>query len=158
MSARFLYSCLSDLRPSPISEPGIRRSKATCTSASRCQGGVSKPGRVFVGGDVHTPTRVVLGKTGHMTVLQALALAEGANPTANLHKAKIIRKSENGNTEVPVDINKIMQAKAPDVALQAGDILFVPHGAGKSWHKIENLYYDVPPSAPLRDAAPIYMR
>jgi protein involved in polysaccharide export with SLBB domain len=117
-----------------------------------------KAANVFVVGDVHIPTGIVLEKAGHITVLQALLMAEGANPTANLHKATIIRKGENGRTEVPVDIKKIMQAKARDVRLQAGDILFVPQSAGKSSQKKENLYYDVPPSAPLRDAAPIYIR
>jgi protein involved in polysaccharide export with SLBB domain len=119
----------------------------------------SKAGIAFVVGDVHRPTRVVLEKTGHITVLRALAIAEGANPTANLHKAKIIRKGENGPTEVPIDLKKIIQSKAPDVTLQAGDILFVPDSASKSsMQKIENLYYDVPPSAPLQDAAPIFIR
>jgi polysaccharide export outer membrane protein len=128
---------------------------------------VSKAGRIFVVGDVHRPMGVFLEKTGHITVLQALATAEGPNPTANLHHAKILRKNENGRTEVPVDIQKIMQAKAPDVALQADDILFVPHSASKpSMQKKENfdhdvppsVYYDVPPSAPLQDGAPIYIR
>jgi len=88
-----------------------------------------------------------------MTVLKALAAAEGANPTANLHKAKIIRKGENGHTEVLVDITKIMQAKAPDLTLQAGDILFVPHGTGRL---PEKYLYDAPPSVPLQ--GPIYSR
>jgi polysaccharide biosynthesis/export protein len=122
---------------------------------------------VFVVGDVHRPMGVVLEKTGHITVLQALATAEGPNPTANLHHAKILRKGENGRTEVPVDIKKIMQATAPDVALQADDILFVPHSASKSSmqkkeyfdHDVPpSVYYDVPPSAPLQDAAQIYLR
>ncbi len=119
----------------------------------------SKAGIAFVVGNVHRPTRVVLEKTSHITVLRALAIAEGANPTANLHKAKIIRKGENGPTEVPIDLKEIIQAKAPDVTLQAGDILFVPDSSSKSSiEKIENLYYDVPPSAPLQDAAPIFIR
>jgi polysaccharide export outer membrane protein len=70
--------------------------------------------------------------TSPITVLKALATAEGANPTASLHHAKIIRKGENGTTEVRVDIKQIMQAKAPDVTLQADDILFVPRSVGKS--------------------------
>ena len=68
--------------------------------------------------------------TGPTTVTNALAIAEGTNPTADLHNVKIIRKGENGRTEVPVDIQKIMQAKAAD-ALQDGDILFVPHSGGR---------------------------
>ena len=119
---------------------------------------VSKAGIVYEVGDVHRPMSVVMEDNGPITVLKALATAEGANPTANLHNAKIIRKDENGTTKVPVDIRKIMEAKAPDVTLQADDILFVPRSASKSsMQKIENLYYDVAPSAPL-DAAPIYIR
>jgi protein involved in polysaccharide export with SLBB domain len=69
--------------------------------------------------------------TGPATVTNALAIAEGTNPTADLHNVKIIRKGENGHTEVRVDIQKIMQAKAADVTLQDGDILFVPHSGGR---------------------------
>jgi polysaccharide biosynthesis/export protein len=120
---------------------------------------VSKAGIVYVAGDVHRPMSVVVEDNGPITVLKALATAEGANPTANLHNARIIRKDQNGTTKVPVDIRKIMEAKAPDVTLQADDILFVPRSASKSsMQKIENLYYDVAPSAPLQDAAPIYIR
>ena len=68
---------------------------------------VSEAGIVYVVGDVHAPTGVVMEDTGPITVLKALAMAEGANPTANLRNAKIIRKDENGTTKVPVDITKI---------------------------------------------------
>jgi hypothetical protein len=34
-------------------------------------------------------------------------------------------------TETPVQLKKILQAKAPDLALQANDILVVPSSAGK---------------------------
>ena len=49
-----------------------------------------------------------------------------------------------------------MQAKAPDVMLQADDILFVPSSAGKSARKPQ--YYDAPPSDPLQGPTPIYIR
>jgi hypothetical protein len=114
---------------------------------------VSKAGIVHVVGDVHRPTLVVMEDIGPTTVLKALAIAQGTNPTADLHNVKIIRKGENGHTEVSVDIQKIMQAKAPDVTLQAGDILFVPHSAGRL---PEEYLYDAPPSVPLQ--GPIYSR
>jgi protein involved in polysaccharide export with SLBB domain len=118
---------------------------------------VSKAGIVHVVGDVHRPG-VVIEHDRPITVLKALATAGGANPTANLHNAKIIRKDENGTTKVPVDIRKIMEAKAPDVTLQANDILFVPRSASKSSMPKIEIYYDVAPSAPMQDAAPIYIR
>jgi polysaccharide biosynthesis/export protein len=93
---------------------------------------VSKAGVVYVVGDVKRPMGVLMDNTGRITILQALATAEGANSTAALGKAKIVRKSASGPTEVPVDLKKIMQAKAPDVTLQAEDIVFVPTSAAKS--------------------------
>lgn len=120
---------------------------------------VSKAGVVYVVGDVHRSMCVVIEDTGPTTVLKALATAEGANPTANLHNAKILRKGENGRTEVPVDIKKIMQAKAADVTLQADDILFVPHSTGKNAGKLKKWdFYDAPPSGPLQGPTPIYIR
>jgi hypothetical protein len=120
---------------------------------------VSKAGIIYVVGDVHKPMGVSMKDTGLITVLKALAIAEGTNPTAALHKVKIIRQGENGHTEVPVDIQKIMQAKAADVTLQAGDILFVPRSVSKSARKpMYEDFYDVPPSDPLQAPTPIYNR
>jgi len=101
---------------------------------------------------------VVMEDNRPITVLKALTTAGGANPTANLHNAKIIRKDENGTTKVAVDIRKIMEAKARDVTLRADDILFVPRSASKSSMPKIEIYYDVAPSAPMQDAAPIYIR
>jgi polysaccharide biosynthesis/export protein len=93
---------------------------------------VSKAGIVYVVGDVRRPMGVIMENGGHITVLQALASAEGANPTANLRNAKIVRRGQDGPTEVPVDIKKIMQAKAADVKLQAEDVVFIPSSAAKN--------------------------
>ena len=116
---------------------------------------VSKKFIVYGMGDVHSP----MGVGGPTTVLKILAMAEGLNPTASLHKAKIIRKGENGRIEVPIDLEEILVGKAPDVTLQAGDILFVPRSPSKSARKppYEN-FYDVPPSDPLHRPNPIYIR
>lgn len=120
---------------------------------------VTKAGIVYVVGDVRRPTSVIVEDTAPVTVLKALANAEGTNPTASLHNAKILRKGENGRTEVSVDIKKILQAKDPDVTLQADDILFVPHGSGKGAGKQQGEhFYDVPPSGPLQGPTPIYPR
>ncbi len=69
---------------------------------------------------------------GSLTVLQALALAGGTNKTAKLGGARIIRKGPNGGViETKVAIKKMLEAKAPDVTLQADDILFVPVSGGR---------------------------
>jgi polysaccharide export outer membrane protein len=102
---------------------------------------------------------VGLEGTGSTTVLKILAMAEGPNPTASLHKAKIIRKTENSRLEIPVDLTEILSGKAPDVTLQAGDILFVPRSSSKSAGKpLIEIFYDVPPYDPLHGPTPIYNR
>jgi len=92
---------------------------------------VSKAGIVYVVGDVHLPGGFVM-ENGHMTVLQALALAQGANPTASLNSAKVIRTIDGKHSQMPVELKLILGAKAGDVTLAAGDILFVPASIGKS--------------------------
>ena len=92
---------------------------------------VSKAGIVYVVGDVHRPSGVVMENGAQMTVLQAIAMVEGTNSTASLNNAKIIRKGPDGPKEMPLQLKKILNAKAPDVTLQADDIIFVPGSAAK---------------------------
>jgi polysaccharide export outer membrane protein len=93
---------------------------------------VSKAGIVYVVGDVRTPTGVILDNGGNLTVLQAIAMAQGANGSAALNKSRIIRKTPEGQKEIPIALKKILAAKSPDVKLQAEDIVFVPSSAAKS--------------------------
>ncbi|MGH9546087.1 MAG: polysaccharide biosynthesis/export family protein [Terriglobales bacterium] len=119
----------------------------------------SKADMVYVVGDVRKPMGVVMDNTGGITVLQALTSAEGANPTADLRHAKVLRKGEYGHTKVPVDIKNILQGKAQDVRLQADDILFVPRSVSRSAGKHQkDDFYDVPPSGPLPGPTPTYSR
>jgi polysaccharide export outer membrane protein len=92
---------------------------------------VSKAGLVYVSGDVHKPSAVPMDNTS-MTVLQALAVAEGVNPTANLNKARLIRTTPNGPQEIPLALKDMLASKIPDVHLQSEDIIFVPNSAAKS--------------------------
>src|SRR5262249_3413414 len=93
---------------------------------------VSKADVVYVVGDVHRPSGVVMENGGEMTVLQAIAMAEGTNPDASLNKAKLIRKTPDGPKEIPLQLKEMLAAKKPDVHLQAEDIIFVPNNAAKS--------------------------
>jgi polysaccharide export outer membrane protein len=80
---------------------------------------------VYVVGDVGHPTGLLVDN-GSLTVLQALALAGGTNHTAKMGAARIIRKGPTGMTETRLPLKKMLEAKAPDITLQADDILFVP--------------------------------
>ena len=61
-----------------------------------------------------------------------VALAGGTTRTAKLNGSKILRKTPDGIKETRIPLKKILQAKAPDVPLQADDILFVPGSAAKA--------------------------
>lgn len=92
---------------------------------------VSKAGLVYVVGEVRQPGGFVMENGGGITVLQAIALAHGTGPDAALNSARLIRKSPEGQEDVPLPLKKILAAKAPDLQLQPDDIVFVPGNAGK---------------------------
>ncbi|HZQ17409.1 MAG TPA: polysaccharide biosynthesis/export family protein [Terriglobales bacterium] len=85
---------------------------------------------VYVVGDVGRPSGFLMD-SGHISVLQAIALAGGTNSTAKLSGARIIRKGPAGLTSVPVPLKKLLHAKADDMPMEADDILFVPTSSRK---------------------------
>jgi len=94
---------------------------------------VSKAGVIYVVGDVKKPSGVVMESGTNISVLQAIAMAEGPNTTANLKSAKIIRRTKGQQPqEIPIDLKKIMSAKVQDVQLQPEDIVFVPSSTSKT--------------------------
>src|SRR6185312_10054743 len=92
---------------------------------------VHKADVVYIVGDVNRPSGLMMD-SGNLTVLQAIALTGGTTRTAKLNGVKIIRKGSSGMTETNIPLKKILQAKAPDVPLQANDILFIPSSATKA--------------------------
>ena len=82
-------------------------------------------GKVYVVGNVKQPGGFRLDASGSMTVLKALALSTGLAPFAT-KVAYIYRRVDGTPQEIPVELQKIMDRKAPDVALAANDILYVP--------------------------------
>ena len=93
---------------------------------------VSRAGIVYVVGDVQRPSGFLVSEDTALSVLKALALAGGGTRTAALNKSRIIRQTPNGLQEIPIRLKKILYAKAPDVALMKGDILFVPGSGAKA--------------------------
>src|SRR6267143_2139245 len=93
---------------------------------------VSTAGVVYVVGDVHLPGGFVMENGNDITVLKAIALAQGTNPNAALNAARLIRKTPEGSKDVPLPLKQILAAKAPDPQLQPDDVVFVPSSAGKS--------------------------
>ncbi|HEX3320293.1 MAG TPA: polysaccharide biosynthesis/export family protein [Terriglobales bacterium] len=93
---------------------------------------IGRAGIVYVVGDVNRPSGFMI-EDNNLTVLKALALAGGANKTASLNSAKLLRQGPNGVQEIPVQLKRILQAKSPDAQLLKGDILFIPGSAAKAF-------------------------
>jgi polysaccharide export outer membrane protein len=90
---------------------------------------VPQMGRVFVVGNVKHPGAIKIEDGFGLTLLKALAMAEGLMPYAN-KQAFIYRHgigtAASSQQEVPIDLRKILDRKLPDVALAANDILYIP--------------------------------
>lgn len=89
---------------------------------------------VYVIGEVKKSGGFALGEKQNVSVLQALSLAEGLNPTANQKAAKILRTDGDSKQrkEIPVDVKKILTGQINDVPLQSDDILFIPSNKAKA--------------------------
>ncbi len=95
---------------------------------------VTRAGVVYVVGEVKKPGGFVLKSNENISVLQALALAQGLTRTSSKSKARIIRTDESTGEriEIATDLSKILAGKAPDPILQPKDIVFVPNSAARS--------------------------
>ena len=88
---------------------------------------------IYVIGAVNRSGGFPLAERQSMTVLQALALAEGLGRTASAKHARILTASTTGpRVERDIDVRQIMSGKLPDPPLQPEDILFIPNSAAKS--------------------------
>ncbi len=88
---------------------------------------------IYVIGDVKRTGAFALADGQTVSVLQALAMAEGKLNTAALSKASIKRATGKETVmSIPVDLDKIMKQKAPDIQLQAKDILVIPGSASQN--------------------------
>lgn len=94
---------------------------------------VARAGVVYVVGEVNRPGGFVLANNKNISVLQALAMAEGFTPVAKKSEGVIIRTTADGTrSEIPVNFDKLLKRQAPDTDLQPEDIIFVPGSAAKA--------------------------
>ena len=88
---------------------------------------VPKAGIIYVLGDVGRPGGYAMSDNeAQMTVLEAVANAGGTNKTAIVSKTKLVRKTSNGTTEIPIPLGAMEKGKQPDINLQPSDVIFVP--------------------------------
>jgi polysaccharide export outer membrane protein len=92
---------------------------------------VQKAGMVYVVGDVQKPSGIVMANP-QLTVLKAIALAQGTNPNASLEKARLVRKTSDGQVEIPLHLKQMLAAKIPDMRVEPEDVIFVPNSALKT--------------------------
>jgi polysaccharide export outer membrane protein len=93
---------------------------------------VSHAGIVYVVGDVGKPGGYLIENNDRLTVIEAIALAQGANRTASLNHARLIRKTNGVRQEITIPLKKILNDKAEDALLADGDILYVPGSGPKN--------------------------
>ena len=95
---------------------------------------VPKAELVYVVGAVKRSGGFPLYEKEHISVLQAVSLAEGLDKVAGAKHARILRQSAPGaeRREIPVDVQRILDGRGEDVSLEANDILFIPTNVAKS--------------------------
>jgi polysaccharide export outer membrane protein len=88
--------------------------------------------KIFILGDVRRPGVYPMQGDSDTTVVKAIALSEGLEAFVATN-AFIYRLSAQGGgrTELKVPLNLILSHKAPDIALAADDILYIPGSDGK---------------------------
>jgi polysaccharide biosynthesis/export protein len=88
---------------------------------------------IYVIGAVKRAGGFVLSEREHISVLQALSMAEGLDRLAAPGSARILRPSGQGveRKEIPVDVTKILSGQTSDVPILANDILFIPNSKAR---------------------------
>jgi len=82
--------------------------------------------KVYVIGQVNRPGEISVNP--NIDVMQALSIAGGANPFAQLNDISILRRTENGLISIPFRYGDIEKGKRleQNIVLQAGDVVVVP--------------------------------
>jgi polysaccharide export outer membrane protein len=86
---------------------------------------VGLTGIVYVLGNVTRPGGFILDRRTPLTVMQALALAEGPTQTASLTNATLLHTSQPDPQPVAINIKQILKSQQPDLPLRGGDIVWV---------------------------------
>jgi polysaccharide biosynthesis/export protein len=94
----------------------------------------------FILGAVRTPSSIPVHE--HSTLVSALASVGGSIPEAYLAQVAIVRGSLAEPRVAVVDYKAILAGRAPDVRVQAGDIIYVPLSPYRHLTRYVNLIVD----------------
>jgi polysaccharide export outer membrane protein len=88
---------------------------------------------VYVVGEVAKPGGFELKNNENVSVLQAIALAQGLTHTSASSHSRIIRTdaATGKRQEIPINLDKILAGKVPDPTLEPRDIVFVPNSTSR---------------------------
>ena len=88
----------------------------------------AKPNTIYVGGLVNAPRPQNYSPGVQVTVLQAIAGASGLRSDIFPKEATLIRRMPDGkDAHVKLNLNRLIKGEDQNIALAAGDILWVPH-------------------------------
>lgn len=95
---------------------------------------VTPAGLVYVVGEVNRPGGFSVPPGRPITVLQALAMAEGLGDMAAADRGMIVREHDSGaREEIPVNLEDVLEGSEAPPTLAARDVLFVPKNGAKSF-------------------------
>ena len=82
--------------------------------------------KFYVIGAVNDPGEYVMNTA--MDVMQALSVAGGTTPFADLNEIRILRRSDNGQTAIDFRYNEVARGRnlQQNILLQSGDLVVVP--------------------------------
>jgi polysaccharide export outer membrane protein len=92
---------------------------------------VPEAGKVFVVGNVKKPGAFVVQDGAETSVMKMLAVAEGLAPFAGKQAYIYRREGDGTKNEIPIELGKIMDRKAPDAPLLPNDVLYIPDSRSK---------------------------
>lgn len=93
---------------------------------------VGRVGIYYIVGAVKTQGALPLNGITPITIMQAIALAGGANFEAKLDDTRLVRTTGTQRTVLNIHIKQILKGAEPDPVLQADDILLIPSNALKA--------------------------
>ncbi len=81
--------------------------------------------RVYVDGEVNQPGELEV--VGSLTLLQAIARAEGFTELAKVRQLIVIRREADGQPRtIPIDVRELRRGRDRDLALKPFDVVYVP--------------------------------
>lgn len=117
----------------PVSSPNYsERERATVVEPGDVVV-VSRAETIYVVGDVGHPGEYFIANGQRLSILNAIALAQGVNPTAKTSKASIVRKTATGAKTIPVNLKHIAQNNDENLILKSEDVLVIPRSGAKSF-------------------------